>query len=80
MNLTAPMQPKIATTENQVAIDMLKSRNKKLHTGLLGIFPAFRYAIAGNTKSSGVKPTAPHMATKSPKKGIAAAMRVITVI
>jgi hypothetical protein len=42
-----------------------------------GILPDFKYAMAGKTKSNGVNPMAPHMDTKSPKKGIAAAMRVI---
>jgi hypothetical protein len=48
--------------------------------GFLGNFPAFRNANAGSTKSRGVKPTAPQTDTKSPKKGIAAATRVIAAM
>ncbi|MFS7930686.1 hypothetical protein Hanom_Chr04g00347191 [Helianthus anomalus] len=74
MNLTAPMQPITATAENQVAITIFR-----ITMGLefLGIFPAFKCAKTGNTKSSGVNPMAPQMDTKSPKNGMAAATKVI---
>lgn len=77
MNLTAPMQPITATAENHVAIRMLK---KKIGVEFFGNFPAFKCANTGNTKSSGVNPMAPHMDTKSPKNGMAAATSVITAM
>lgn len=82
MNLTAPMQPKIATIENQEAIKTFNGRIKRpsLEFLVLAIFPALRYAKVGNTKSRGVNPIAPQMDTKSPKKGIAAAIRVTRVM
>lgn len=80
MNLTAPMQPKIATIENQEAIKTFNGRIKRPSLEFLAIFPALRYAKAGNTKSRGVNPIAPQMDTKSPKKGIAAAIRVTRVM
>lgn len=76
MSLTAPMQPKIATNEKQVAIKIFNGRRKGPSLELLGALPALRYAKAGNTKSKGVNPIAPQMDTKSPKKGTAAAIRV----
>lgn len=77
MNFTAPMQPNTATTENQVAIARLRIISEYRIFVSLGAFPAFMYAKTGKTKSSGVKPIAPQIATKSPKKGMAAAIRVI---
>lgn len=77
MNLTAPMQPNTATTENQEAIAKLRSCIERRSLVFLGILPTFKYATAGKTKSSGVNPIAPQMDTKSPKKGMAAAIRVI---
>jgi hypothetical protein len=71
------MQPNTATTENQVAIAKLRSCTDMRSSMFFGILPDFKYAMAGKTKSNGVNPMAPHMDTKSPKKGIAAAMRVI---
>lgn len=76
MNLTAPMQPRIATIENQVAIKIFNGFIKRPSLEFLVIFPALRYAKAGNTKSRGVNPIAPQIDTKSPKNGIAAAIRV----
>lgn len=76
MNLTAPMQPKTATIENQVAIKIFNGRIKRPSLELLAVLPALRYAKTGNTKSKGVNPIAPQIDTKSPKKGIAAAIRV----
>jgi len=80
MDLTAPMQPKIATTENQVAIKIFNGFIKRPSFEFLDMFPALRYAKAGNTKSKGVNPIAPQMDTKSPKKGIAAAIRVTRIM
>lgn len=76
MNLTAPMQPKIATIENQIAIKTFNGRIKRPTLELLAVLLALRCAKAGNTKSKGVKPIAPQMDTKSPKNGMAAAIRV----
>jgi len=76
MNLTAPMQPNIATNENQVANKIFNGRRKVPSLESLAVLGALRYAKAGNTKSKGVNPIAPQMETKSPKKGIAAAIRV----
>lgn len=76
MNLTAPMQPKIATIENQVAIKIFTDLIKRASLECLAILPTLRYAKAGKTKSRGVNPIAPQMDTKSPKNGIAAAIRV----
>ena len=77
MNLTAPMQPKTATTENQAAIPRLRNISEWATVVFLGVLPAFRYAKAGKMKSSGVNPIAPQIETKSPKKGMAAEMSVI---
>lgn len=76
MDLTAPIQPKTATIENQVAIKMFNSFIKIPSLEFLAMLPALRYAKAGNTKSKGVNPIAPQMDTKSPKNGTAAAIRV----
>ena len=70
------MQPNTATTENQVAIARLRSSIERRSFVFFGILPAFKYATEGKTKSSGVNPIAPQMDTKSPKKGMAAAIRV----
>lgn len=74
MNLTAPIQPITATAENHMAITMF---NITIGLELFGNLLAFKCANTGNTKSSGVNPMAPHMATKSPKNGMAAATSVI---
>lgn len=82
MNLTAPMQPSTATAENQATIAKLRSSKDRyiLVFWCLLLLLAFRYAIAGNTKSSGVNPIAPHIDTKSPKNGMAAATSVMRAI
>lgn len=80
MDLTAPMQPKIATIENHIAIKILSGFIKRPSLEFLTMFPALRYAKAGNTKSKGVNPIAPQMETKSPKKGIAAAISVTRIM
>ncbi|KAL0003568.1 hypothetical protein SO802_017349 [Lithocarpus litseifolius] len=71
------MQPNTAMTENQVAIAKLRSCIERRYLVSLGILPTFKYTTEGKTKSSGVNPIAPKMYTKSPKKGTAAAIRVI---
>lgn len=80
MNLTAPMQPSIATKENQIAMAMLIICTRSFSLPFLGILPDFRKPKAGKTKSRGVNPIAPQMETKSPKNGMAAAVRVIKAI
>lgn len=77
MNLIAPMQPNNATTENQTEIETLRICIATRSFLFFKVLPDLRKAKDGNTKSSGVKPIAPQMATKSPKNGIAAAIRVM---
>lgn len=76
MNLTAPIQPNTATIENQMAIAMFSNSTGNLSFVFDGILPAFICAKTGNTKSNGVKPIAPQIETKSPKKGMAEATNV----
>lgn len=74
------MHPKIATAENHIATARLRNKIGNRRLAFLWILPAFIYAKTGNTKSSGVNPIAPQIATKSPKKGIAAATSVIRLM
>lgn len=74
------MQPKTATRENSAAMKKLATLTRRLKLEFLCIFPAIKKAKAGNTKSKGVNPIAPQMATKSPKNGIAAEIRVMMMM
>jgi hypothetical protein len=74
MHARAPTTQKNTVTVDPRALIACRS------PGFLGSFPTFRNAKAGSTKSRGVNPTAPQTDTKSPKKGIAAATRVIAAM
>ena len=69
------MDPRIATIVYRTMIVTLTTHTKRF----LG-FRTVRYAMMGMMKSRGVKPIAPQRATKSPKNGMAAAMRVIMIV
>ena len=69
---TEEMHPNKATTLNKI---MMNLYNQNLNVRGEGLKVA-EYKTKGNTKSRGVKPTAPIKAAMSPKKGMAAAMKV----
>jgi hypothetical protein len=58
----------------------LTSLTRRLKLWFLGIFPAFKKAKAGNTKSKGVNPTRTTDGYKISKNGIAAEIRVMMMM
>ena len=69
---TEETHPNKETTLNKTMISMYNPYLNVLGEGL----KVTKYMTKGSTKSRGVKPTAPTKAAMSPKKGMAAAMRV----
>ncbi len=70
-----PIAPKMATNVYKTTIPMLNAQKIRL----LG-FLTRRNASIGKMKSRGVNPIAPQSATKSPKNGMAAAIRVTSAV